>query len=159
MGFPIIGDILGAVDGILDKFIPDKAEKLRVQIELAKLGDVANERLHQEMMAQTEVNKVEASHRSIFVAGWRPFIGWGCGAALIYNTLVAPLLGTGQADLGFLQVILMGMLGIGAMRSYDKKQGTSDDVLPVFVKKEKAPEAVKPREPIDLLPENVPWMK
>lgn len=124
--------LIPVLGNIIDKAIPDPAKKMELQLELAKLADAENQREHQEMIAQTEVNKVEAAHRSVFVAGWRPFVGWGCGSALIYNTMFAPALGLGVADLGFLQTVLLGILGIGAMRSYDKAKGTANDVLPLF---------------------------
>src|SRR3546814_15120057 len=74
-------------------------------------------------MAQSEVNKVEAAHPSIFVAGWRPFIGWGCGCAFIYSAILAPLFKLQPADIAFVQTVLMGMLGIAGMRSYEKVKG------------------------------------
>lgn len=84
--------------------------------------------------AQTDINKVEAAHESIFVAGWRPFIGWVCGSALAYYYVVQPflvwafdLLGYDTSmpmlETGELMTILLGMLGLGAFRSYDKTKG------------------------------------
>ena len=83
--------------------------------------------------AQTEINKIEAAHESIFVAGWRPFIGWVCGSALAYYYIAQPFLvwaftlleydtSMPMLDTGELMTILLGMLGLGAFRSYDKKQ-------------------------------------
>src|SRR3546814_7310845 len=69
-----------------------------LNVRLQELEDKANERLHEEVMAQSEVNKVEAAHPSIFVAGWRPFIGWGCGCAFIYSAILAPLFKLQPAD-------------------------------------------------------------
>src|SRR3546814_17042168 len=74
-------------------------------------------------MAQSEVNKVEAAHPSIFVAGWRPLLGWGCGCAFIYSAILAPLFKLPPADIAFVQTVLMGMLGIAGMRSYEKVKG------------------------------------
>ncbi len=137
MALPLIPifDILGKV---LDRVIPDPAERAKMQIELAKLADADNERVHQEMLGQIATNTEEAKHRSLFIAGWRPFVGWGCGFALVYNVLLAPLIlflarlfgYAGEmpvTDTAFLQTILLAMLGVGAMRSYDKAKGTSDD--------------------------------
>ena len=84
--------------------------------------------------AQTDINKVEAAHESIFVAGWRPFIGWVCGSALAYYYVAQPflvwafdLLGYDTSmpmlETGELMTILLGMLGLGAFRSYDKTKG------------------------------------
>ena len=84
-------------------------------------------------LAQIEVNKIEASHRSIAVSGWRPFIGWVCGVALAYNYLIWPVasvivrsyynFGLPQASTAELMPLLMGMLGFGALRTYEKVKG------------------------------------
>jgi hypothetical protein len=112
------------------------------------------------MMGQIQTNTAEAQSRSVFVAGWRPFIGWGCGSALLYNTLIAPLFSFPVADLGFLQTVLMAMLGVGAMRSYDKAKGTSNDVLPIFPKSVTpiaSPTTTLPAKPKKKLLGVVPW--
>ena len=74
-----------------------------------------------------DVNKVEAAHKSLFVAGWRPFVGWICGIGLLYNILISQVLGiwfeVPEVDPTLLTPILMGMLGMGAMRSYEKTKG------------------------------------
>lgn len=86
---------------------------------------------------QADVNKQEAASANIFVAGWRPFIGWVCGTGLLVQFLVGPLatwiaglagkpIQFPQLDLGTLLTLLLGMLGLGAMRSYDKVNGTSN---------------------------------
>ena len=78
---PIVGDVL-------DRFFPNKEEKERAQREIeSKL----TEHLARIDIAQLEVNKQEASHRSLLVAGWRPFVGWTCGLALFYTYLVQPM--------------------------------------------------------------------
>lgn len=76
---------------------------------------------------QNEVNKIEAQHRSIFVAGWRPFIGWVCGLALLYNFVVRDLVAWLMPEImppalqmEHLITILMGMLGLGGLRTYEK---------------------------------------
>jgi hypothetical protein len=123
---------------VIDQVIPDADKKMELKLELAKLADAENARASQEAIAQSEVNKVEAGHRSIFVAGWRPAIGWGCGGALVYNTILAPLTGLGVADLGFLQTVLLAMLGISASRTVEKIQGVANDVLPMTKKQAEA---------------------
>ena len=81
--------------------------------------------------AQMEVNKVEAGHTSIFVAGWRPFTGWICATALGYHFILQPLLTfimytfgnevvLPTFDMGTLTTVLLGMLGLGGMRSFEK---------------------------------------
>lgn len=133
---PVIGEII-------EKVIPDPNKRMELQLELARLADAENARASQEALAQSEVNKVEAGHRSVFVAGWRPAIGWGCGVALIYNTVLAPLAGLGVADLGFLQTVLLAMLGISASRTIEKVKGVTNDVLPIFKKTEVSPPSVE----------------
>jgi len=82
--------------------------------------------------AQSEINKIEAGSTSLFVSGWRPFIGWICGSALLYNYILMPFIvywmtafypdvpGMPALDVGELSTILLGMLGLGAMRTYEK---------------------------------------
>jgi hypothetical protein len=132
---PGILDILNVIGTVVDRVIPDPKQKAELQLELAKLADQEASRSHDEMMGQIATNTAEAQNRSVFVAGWRPFIGWGCGASLVYSTLVAPLFHLNVPDLSFLQTVLMAMLGVGAMRSYDKAKGTANDVLPIFTPK------------------------
>ncbi len=120
----LLTTLIGPVTGLLDKFIEDKDQKNAIAHELATMA----ERHSQELMkGQLEVNKVEAAHKSLFVAGWRPAIGWICALALLYSTLVRPILAiwltVPAVDTGLLQTILMGMLGLGAMRSYEKTKG------------------------------------
>lgn len=75
---------------------------------------------------QAEINKVEAQHRSMFVAGWRPFIGWICGIAFAFHYIVMPLLLAYtnmkpiEFDTNSLFTVLMGMLGLGGLRTYEK---------------------------------------
>ena len=120
----LLTTLIGPVTGLLDKFIEDKDQKNAIAHELATMA----ERHSQELMkGQLEVNKVEAAHKSLFVAGWRPAIGWICALALLCSTLVRPILAiwltVPGVDTGLLQTILMGMLGLGAMRSYEKTKG------------------------------------
>jgi hypothetical protein len=76
------------------------------------------------LKGQLEINKMEAAHKSLFVAGWRPAIGWICAVGLLYNTIVANVLGiwmeVPEVDTTLLVPVMMGMLGLGAMRSYEK---------------------------------------
>lgn len=121
--------------GILKRVFPEKvseetALKLNQELSLALLNGEL-----QPMLAQLNVNAKEAEHDSIFVAGWRPFIGWVCGSALAYQFVAQPFLVFGlhvfkvdvgplpTLDYGSLSTVLMGMLGLGAMRSYEKIKG------------------------------------
>jgi hypothetical protein len=124
--------LIGPVTGLLDKFIEDKDQKARLAHDIATM---AEKHAHEAAMAQTDINKAEAQHRSIFVAGWRPFIGWTCGVALAYHFVVAPLIlfGAGWAgaeipelpkfDMDSLMTVLLGMLGLGGMRTFEKAKG------------------------------------
>ena len=117
---PKLNVVAGIIDKVADKiddFTLDKAEKAQLIQEINK--------------AQIEVNKVEANSNSLFVSGWRPFVGWTCGVALCYHFVLQPFLtfvlySFGQQitiptfDMGTLTTILMGMLGLGGLRSYEK---------------------------------------
>ncbi len=79
---------------------------------------------------QTKINEVEAQHRSMFVAGWRPFIGWICGLAFAYHFVAFPIVRTIYPDVEFpvlntepLFTVLMGMLGLGGLRTFEKLKG------------------------------------
>jgi len=75
---------------------------------------------------QTKINELEAQHRTVFVAGWRPFIGWVCGFAFAFHYIVMPLLQSYtdikivEFDTNSLFTVLMGMLGLGGLRTYEK---------------------------------------
>jgi|TARA_R110000822_G_scaffold201871_1_gene339013 hypothetical protein len=117
----IVASLVGPVTGLLDKFIEDKDQKNALAHEIATMS----ERHAQELMkGQLDVNKTEAAHKSLFVAGWRPSIGWVCSLGLLYNTIIANILGIWvdlpEIDTTLLVPVMMGMLGLGAMRSYEK---------------------------------------
>ena len=76
---------------------------------------------------QNEVNKLEAQHRSVFVSGWRPFIGWICGIALAYNFIIRDIVSwflptslPPALQMEHLMTVLLGMLGLGGLRTYEK---------------------------------------
>ena len=84
----ILGSLLEPATKILDKVIEDKDQKNALAHEIATMA----ERHAQELAkGQLEVNKAEAAHKSLFVAGWRPFIGWICGVAMLANFLLIPM--------------------------------------------------------------------
>ena len=80
---------------------------------------------------QTKINEIEANHRTVFVAGWRPFIGWVCGVAFAFHYIVMPLLlaytdiKPVEFDTNSLFTVRMGMLGLGGLRTYEKLKGKS----------------------------------
>jgi hypothetical protein len=130
----LISAVLPVVTDIIGRFLPEDKEKRAVAereieaqltVHLAKID-----------LAQLGINKIEAAHRSIFVAGWRPFIGWTCGAALCYTYVLQPIIifimiQTGQLvslpemDLAAMMPVLMGMLGLGGLRTFEKFKGVS----------------------------------
>lgn len=122
----LLDSVLDIGSKLIDRLIPDPMQKAQAQLDLVKLqqsGELA------EMTAQTDINKVEASSSSFFVAGWRPYIGWVCGVALTYQYIARPFL------VAFLPVyqfpgldenlwqLMMGMLGLGGLRSFEKFKG------------------------------------
>lgn len=119
----MINLLVPAVAGLLDKFIPDADEKAKLAHEIATL---AQKQAHESAIAQVKVNEKEAQHRSIFIAGWRPFVGWTCGIALFYHFIVQPILvffmdkPAPSFDMSTLSTILMGMLGLGGLRTFEK---------------------------------------
>tara|TARA_A100001011_G_scaffold199194_1_gene207422 strand:+ start:632 stop:1045 length:414 start_codon:yes stop_codon:yes gene_type:complete len=129
----IVSGLAGPVAGLLDKFIEDKDQKNQLAHDIATLAD---KQAHEQIMAQVEVNKQEAAHKSLFVAGWRPAIGWICGLGMLSNFIIVPMANFALAligkdieipliDLATMMPVLMGMLGLGAMRSYEKGKGVS----------------------------------
>ena len=122
----ILGSLIGPATSLLDKVIEDKDEKNRIAFELSTL---AERHAQEALKGQLEINKVEAAHHSIFVSGWRPCIGWVCALGLLYNTILSNILGiwveVPEIDTTLLVPVMMGMLGLGAMRSYEKVQGVS----------------------------------
>ena len=119
---------MGPVTGLLSEFIEDKDQKARLAHEIATL---AQKEAHKNAALQLEVNKTEAAHKSLFVAGWRPFIGWTCGLGMFGNFITIPFANFVLALLSYeiviplvpletMMPVLMGMLGLGAMRSYEK---------------------------------------
>jgi roadblock/LC7 domain-containing protein len=120
----MLAQLIGPVTGLLDKFIEDKDQKNALAHELATMADNHAKELAKGQLA---VNVVEAAHKSLFVAGWRPFTGWTCGLGLLYNVIISQILGiwfeVPEVDPSLLTPILMGMLGMGAMRSYEKAKG------------------------------------
>jgi len=168
LGIPIISDLIRGAKDLISEAIPDADQKRQVNLELDRLADNADQRLHEQLMGQIAVNQTEAQHRSLFVAGWRPFIGWVGGVGVGWTFVASPLvewlsrLGgwTGtmpELDTAQLMTLVLSLLGVGAMRSYDKAKGTSNDVLtvPPPVRPTTPPPALK--QAVRELPEEAPW--
>jgi hypothetical protein len=125
--------LIGPVTSLLDKFIEDKDQKAKLAHEIATL---AEKQAHESLMGQLDINKEEAKHRSVFIAGWRPFVGWTCGLALLYHYLIQPILifaftaygitiDLPEFDMASLLTVLMGMLGLGGLRTFEKFKGVA----------------------------------
>ncbi len=137
---PLVGDLMSGVFGIFDDLHTSKEEKAEIRMKLMKIGMSAD-------LGQIEVNKQEAKSGHLFVSGWRPFIGWVCGSAFAYNYIISPLLmaiayyvaqfngavldlsGMPQLDLATMIPVLMGMLGLGGLRTYEKREGVARSEL------------------------------
>lgn len=134
----LVGPVTSIIDTVLKRVLPEEkmseAERTKLQaeltIELAKQD-------WQGVLGQLEVNKIEAGHASMFVAGWRPFVGWVCGTAFAYHFVLQPLLVFAIAVGGFavpplpgfemesLMTVLLGMLGLGGLRTFEKYKSIS----------------------------------
>ena len=124
--------MLKALLNILGISKKDNVSGLGLEIrELLKGKEIDPQKL---IELQGEINKIEAQHRTIFVAGWRPFIGWVCGVALAYNFVLRDLLvwfiGPEQVppalQMEHLMTVLIGMLGLGGMRTFEKFNNKSN---------------------------------
>lgn len=135
---PILSAIFGGpigktIETVVDRVVIDKnlGERLKAELErdLAKAATEAN-------LAQLEVNKAEAANPSLFVSGWRPGVGWVCVAALAYQFVLSPVAMWGATWAGYnmpmppqlddmLWQLIFGMLGMGALRSFEKSKGVA----------------------------------
>ncbi|WP_278366885.1 3TM-type holin [Marinobacter salarius] len=117
-----------AIGNVFDKLFTSDEEKAQAKAVFEKISQ-------QPHILQAEINKVEAQHRSIFVAGWRPFIGWVCGSALAYSFILRDLIAWGMSisnpgiapppelAMEHLVSILLALLGLGGMRTFEKLKG------------------------------------
>jgi len=127
IAIPIIDGAMALVNTAVKRIWPDASEA--EQRKLEELGMVIGLD-----MAQMEVNKAEAAHPSMFVAGWRPFIGWTCGISLAYTFIGMPVLAWASVNAGWvappdveiaqLVTILVTMLGMSGLRTYEGSKGT-----------------------------------
>jgi len=124
----LVQSLAEPVTKVLDKVIEDKDQKAALAHEIATLAD---KQAQEQVMGQMEINKTEAQHPSMFVAGWRPAVGWVCALAMLFNFLLIPFINLGL-DVGGLDIqldlidmetmmpVLFGMLGLGGMRTAEK---------------------------------------
>lgn len=125
----MIQALISPVAGLLDKFIEDKDQKARLAHEIATM---AERHAQETALAQIALNKAEAQHRSIFVAGWRPFLGWVLSFSMAWHFVFAPFIificsyagvelpELPAFDMDSLMTVLLGMLGLVGLRTYEK---------------------------------------
>ena len=121
------GDTLKTVGTVIDDLHFSGEEKEKLKLQMKEIDAKLKEK-------QLDINKAEASHRSVFVSGWRPFLGWVSGLSIGYVYLFQPILDMilqmfgvevdwGVLDLGQLMPLVLGMLGLGGLRSFEKAKG------------------------------------
>jgi len=128
----MIQALIGPATELIGKFVEDKDKKNELAHEIATMA----ERHAQELAkGQLAINAEEAKSRNIFIAGWRPFVGWTCGLALFVHFLAIPMADVLTAYFGYappsypafdmdtLMTVLLGMLGLGGLRTYEKHKG------------------------------------
>ena len=135
----VLGKIVGAVPGgsVLKSAVSLLGRYAETPEQKQALEEMEKKALSDSDAGQVEINKIGAGHRSIFVAGWRPAIGWTCALAFFWRFVGYPVSATVLAAVGApvtlpeitgwgdLNSVLMGMLGLGLMRSYEKSAGVS----------------------------------
>ena len=129
----MLDKLIGPISTLLDKVIPDADERHRLAFEISTL---AEKQAHEIAQAQIAVNREEATSHSIFVAGWRPMVGWVCCAGLASNYLLVPVcnfiltitespITVPPLDLSEMMPVLLGMLGLGGLRTWEKTKGVA----------------------------------
>ena len=140
MAFDPVSAALEIGGKIIDRLWPDPAKADAAKLELVKMqqtGELARLASETELAkGQQAINTEEAKSASVFVSGWRPFVGWMCGAAFGYAAIVEPIMRFVASAAGGMQdfpvidtnltmQVLFGMLGLGALRTYEKKEGVA----------------------------------
>lgn len=121
-----IGSVAELANSVINKIWPDKTEQEKQELAAAIMV----------VQGQLDINKAEAANPSTFVSGWRPFIGWVCGAACAWNWLGLPIakftmtaighpMNLNPADLSEMMPVLIGMLGLGGLRTFEKTKGVA----------------------------------
>lgn len=136
--------LLGLGKSLIEAIFPNKTDRLKAEAGLAKIhksGVLAQIVADSEMSkGQMAVNAVEAAARSLWVAGWRPGVGWACAAGFAYTYVLQPFLvfvltvmgnpyvhDIPQVDMSVMMPVMMGMLGLAGMRSWDKQKKSVGD--------------------------------
>jgi len=128
----ILGPLFEVGKTLLDRFIPDPEAKRQAEAEFVRM---AAEGELKQIIAQLEINAKEAAHPSMWVAGWRPAVGWVGALGLFYASIGHPVLSwfsstqgwpvPPSVDTDLLWVVLSGMLGIGGLRTFEKTKGVA----------------------------------
>lgn len=122
----MINILLPAITTLLSKFIPDKDQAAKLAHEIASM---AEKQAHENALAQIKVNEQQAAHKSLFVAGARPAIMWICALGLLYAVFLHPILDIWftmpQVNTDVLMPVLLGLLGLGGLRSFEKSKGVA----------------------------------
>ena len=125
--------VAGLAETLINRIWPDPAARASAEAQLIKAQmDAALAGVQQ----QIDINKIEAANSNVYVAGWRPGIGWACGAAFALHFVVLPVLGWLAVlfghdpivipfDMDTLMTVLMGMLGLGGLRTFEKVRGVA----------------------------------
>ena len=128
----LLSTLVEPITGLISEFVVDKDKSAEIAYRISTL---AATQAHEQALGQLEVNRAEAASGSMFVGGWRPAVGWCCMTAMAVNFVITPLFGPAieaytvvkmvPLDMSEMMPILLGLLGLGGMRSYEKSQGVA----------------------------------
>jgi len=128
----IVEGLISPVTGLISEFIEDKDKANELAF---RVSTMAATQAHEQALGQLRVNEAEATTGSLFVGGWRPAVGWICATGMAVNFIITPLLGPlvleytpvtlVPLDVEQMMPVLLGMLGLGGMRSFEKKNGVA----------------------------------
>jgi hypothetical protein len=139
VGIPVLGEVIRELGATLRQVVPNPEKRAEFELKLAELADRADAREDALVSGQVGVNSEEAKHANLFVAGWRPAVGWCCALALAWTWMAAPLINWIAALCGAaaappslppeaIYPVLMGMLGLSASRTIEKLNGVASSV-------------------------------
>lgn len=143
---PILGDVIREVGGIVREILPDADKRAELDYKLSELADRADARENELVTGQLAINEAEAKNANIFVSGWRPAIGWVCSVTLAHTWIIAPIahaiwphnpMPALNPDATY--PIILGMLGLGGLRTIERSRGVANGQTPA--------ESPKPSKP------------
>ena len=128
----LLSTLVEPITGLISEFVVDKDKSAEIAYRISTL---AATQAHEQALGQLEVNRAEAASGSMFVGGWRPAVGWCCMTAMAVNFVITPIFGPlieaytvvkmVPLDMSEMMPILLGLLGLGGMRSFEKSQGVA----------------------------------